>query len=423
MADQDINYPDVLGFVTGGPRLTQDVVQCALAARPGRVPAGKTFDLLLLVQNASDIDVDVILQPELPARDLKNQQHRFDTKTNRLVVGLRPAEVGYVTLPVTTSPTTEPGQGYLAGVRLEVKRMDKKRKPQRVRGPQGGGRFVIEELANDTQQQLKSLQELVFSVNDGGKKSQVVTPFVMQPPSIASLKEAKPGWTSLWTVADYADDYIIARKVRDTARQVVQQARRETVFMPLLKATQAKFQACSYPLTAPEAICITKILTLLLEMGVVDPTPETPRPAWPRWYTRLCRLLNREAGLAEHPAPLITQYLYNDLVHDSVIYGFTMVGTVTNENFGSPEETGSYADDIVDVLENTKPLDFARAYFPLILAGLIANARVTMPNEQIRETVFILSKAVEKRRAERTPDNAFIFDIANRLIERALDSV
>jgi hypothetical protein len=52
---------------------------------------------------------------------------------------------------------------------------------------------------------------------------------------------------------------------------------------------------------------------------------------------------------------------------------------------------------------------------------VIANMRVTMPREQVRETVFTLSKALERRFPEKHADNAFVFDITSRLVESALD--
>ena len=45
-----------------------------------------------------------------------------------------------------------------------------------------------------------------------------------------------------------------------------------------------------------------------------------------------------------------------------------------------------------------------------------------MPHEQIRDTVFMLSKALEKRRPEKNRDNAFIFELTDQLIEQALDT-
>lgn len=416
-----INYPDILGAITGGPRLNLDVIQCAVAVRPSPVPAGQPFDLILLVQNASDIDVDILVIPNMPEQDTAKHKERFTTKSPRVRVGLRPAEVGFVSVSVLTSPITQPGPNYTAGFHLEIKRMEKK--VQRVRTT--GGPFVVEELPEAARAHVQTLRALHFSADPSKKKNAIQVEFQVNPPALTSLKalkEQKTEWISLWTLRDYMDDYTIAQKVWGPAQELLKQLRRETVFMPLLKTTQEHFQACHYPLTPPEAICVTKLLTLLLETGVASPSPAAPRPSWPRWFTRLCRLLFQEPGLANQIEPLVTRLLYNDLLFDTVLYGFTMVATVTNENFGSPEETSHYAEDIVESLNQHRSIDLARAYLPLVMGGLIATARVTMPREQIRETVFMLSKAVEKRRPEKNQENTFIFDLMDKLIERALDS-
>jgi hypothetical protein len=419
-----INYPDLLGGITAGPRLNLDVVQCAVAMRPPQVPAGQFLEIVLLLQNASDIDVDVVVTTVLPEEDRSKAKGRFTPKNPRLRVGLRPAEAGFMTLPVGTSPLTQPAPDYLAGLNLEIKHVGKK--PQRVRAVNGGGPLVLQELPAEAQQHTQSLQALHFAVDPGKKKNHIQTTFAVVPPALASLKtfkELKADWVSLWTMRDYLDEYTIAQRVWELSQAVVGQLRREAVFMPLLKTTQARFQACGYALLPPEAIFVTKLLTLMLEMGVNSPTPGDPHPVWPRWFIRLCRLLFHEPTLATQLEPLVSRQLYADLVRDAVLHGFTMVSTVTDEKFGSVEESARYADDIVDALGNRKPLDFARAYLPLVMGGLIANTRVTMPREQVRETVFILSKALEKRRPEKTQDSAFIFDLTEKLIERALDAI
>jgi hypothetical protein len=422
--DNVLNYPDLLGAITGGPRLNVDVIQCAVAVRPSPVPAGQIFDLILLIQNASDIDVDIVVKPVLPEYDANRQKGRFTPKSARLRIGVLPAEVGYVTLSVATSPSLQPSADYLAGVSLEIERMEKK-KPQRVRVVVGGGMFAFEELPEVARTQIQLLRPLSFSADPAKKKNFLQTPLVVGNPGLTSLKafkEQRTEWISLWTMRDHVDAYIIAQRVWPQAQEALQKLKRENVFMPLLKANQEHFQACQYTLMPPEAISITKLMTLMLEMGAAEPTPGDPHPNWPRWFTRLCRLLFQEPALATQPENLATRLLYPDLVYDAVLHGFTMVAAIANENFGSTEETGRYADNVVDSLMHQKPLNFANTYFPLVMGGLIANARVTMPREQVRETAFVLSKALEKRRPEKDQDNTFIFEIADKLIERALDT-
>lgn len=418
---EQANYPDLLGSVTGGPRLNIDVIQCALAIRPAAVPAGRFFELIFLLQNAADIDVDVTVEAVLPQRDTEGKGGRFNAKTSRLLVGLRPAEVGFVSLPVHTSPKTAPGEGYAVGLNVGIKRMEKK--PRRIRQETGGGTFIVESLPPQPQGHLEALRMLKFSVDGGGKRRYIGTTFDMLPPAVSGLKELKADWISLWTLRDHIDDYVIAQRVWGTAQSLVQQLKRENVFMPLLKATQERFQACGYALLPPEAIFITKVLTLILEQGAAEPTPENPRPAWPRWFPQMCRLLLQQPALATQIEPLVARLLYSPLMFDAIMHAFSMVSTVTNEEFGTPEECTVYADDIVGALNTTQPLDFARVYLPLVLGGVIANARVTMPREQVRDTVFILSRAVERRRSEKTPDNTFIFELTDRLIDRAMDAL
>ncbi|NDJ76706.1 MAG: hypothetical protein GYB65_10650 [Chloroflexi bacterium] len=422
MSEHDlVNYPDLLGAVTGGARLNISVIQTALAAKPAQVHAGQWFEVVLLVQNACDVDVDVVLKPVLPARDADKQKGRFTTQASRVRIGLQPAEVGFAKIDVSTSPKTAPASGYVLGIDLEVKEMSKKL--QRIRAAQGGGTFLFNELAAETQAYIQALRALAFSTDPGGKRHHIQVPFKMLPPALASLKkDIQPDWISLWTLRDYADDYTIASQVWEIASRVVEKLRRETVFMPLLKATQARFAECGYKLHPPEAIFITKLLTLIYELGVHAPQPDDPRPAWPRWFTKLCRLLQQQPELANRPDPLAARLLYADVVYDAIMYAFTMLSTVLEESFGDESETTTYAEDIVDALVQQSPLDFARAYFPLVVGGIIANTRVTMPNEQIRETVFILSKALKQRQPEKNADNAFVFDMADRLIERALDA-
>ncbi|MBN1200767.1 MAG: hypothetical protein JXJ20_02815 [Anaerolineae bacterium] len=422
MAEQDefLNYPDILGAITGGPRLNLDVIQCAMSVGPRQIPAGRSCEIVFLIQNASDIDVDVVVDAVLPKQDASNQKKRFLLKNSRLRVGLRPAEVGFATMPVGTSPLTAPAPGYILGLKLSIKRLA--RRVQRVREPDGGGVFMVSELPQAAQMQLQALRTFDFSIDTGSKKNYIQAQFDVLPPAVADLKERKPTWVSLWTMRDYMDDYAIAERVWEQASTARQKLKRDTVFMPLLKTTQERFEACSYKLFPPEAIFITKLLTLVLELGIIEPTPDDPRPPWPRWFAQMCRLLLQEPALATQVEPLITRLLYGHLVYDAVLHAFTMVSTVTNETFGTPQETKDYAEDIMHALSGGTEIDFARAYFPMVLAGLIANVRVTMPREQVRDTVFILSKALNNRRQEKNTDNAFIFDLTENLIERALDS-
>jgi hypothetical protein len=86
-----VNYPDVLGAITGGARCNIGVAQAALAVRPRVVRAGRPFEIILLLQNASGVDVDVTMTLHLPEVDAQKQRGKFVSKTTRLVIGMASA--------------------------------------------------------------------------------------------------------------------------------------------------------------------------------------------------------------------------------------------------------------------------------------------------------------------------------------------
>lgn len=424
MSDQQTtNYPDVLGGFTRGARVNLDVIQAAIAMHPAQVSGGNIAEVVLLLQNASDGDIDVTIKLAVPDRDQAKQKDQFKLKSDRVACGLEPAQVGFVLIPVYVAPTTKPGTDYEITATLDVKRVSKK--PARVRHPDGGGKISAQHMDPDALEHIKKLRPLAFGIETAGRKNRLQTTLTVLPSgthqeTLGSAQSAS--WTSLWTLRNLADDYAIAQRVWKPAQTAIGLMTRDTLFMPLLKATQERFQAAGYPLLPPEVIFITKVLMLVLEMGVTEPTPAAPRPSWPRWFTHLCRALVREPALATQVEPVVTRLLYPHLIYDAVMYGFASVSNVTKEDFGDVEETSGYAQELVDGLENQQGIDVVRVYLPLIMAGVIAGARVTMPREQLRETVFTLSKALEKRQPERTEANGFVFDITRQLIERAMDT-
>lgn len=414
-----VNYPDILGAITRGPRKTFDCIQCALTSRPDHIPAGQTFEAILMIQSLVDSEVDVRVELELPQRDVKKQRGMFFSKQARLLVGLQPAEVGYITLPISCSPKTTPAEDYVVGMKIQVKKLNKQVNP--IRLPEGGGTFTMATLAEEAQKDIQTLQRLSFSVDDGGKRNMLQDTFGILPPSgIASLRQLQAGWVSLWTMRDYMDDSILIQRVKPELDILLPQLNRTQLFKPFLQTIQEHFKQAAYPLHVAEAIYVTKILTLVVEQTAEQVAVTDPEDL-PNWLKSAARVLFQEKRFANQGKYLMTEHLFPVLLHETIMHAFTMVKTVLNEDFGTQAEMTEYAESIVTALTTGQPINFARTYLPLICAGIIANTRVTMPREQVRESLFMISRALEQRRQERTEDNAFVFEITNNLIERGLE--
>lgn len=415
---QTPNYPDILGAITGGSRFNIDCIQCALSSRPDSIPAGQAFEAVMIIQNTVDSDVDVRVEVEIPQRDANKKKGVFYNKSSRLLVGLQPAEVGYVTMPISSSPNAAVADGYVVTMKLQVKQLNKN--AVKVRSPRGGGVFARATLSEQTQNEMQKLQGLTFSIDTGGKRNQLQDTFEILPRGIASLRELKPGWVSLWTMRDYLDESLIVKRVQNELAEILPHLRREVVFKPLLQAVQEHFKQCLYPLHITEAIVITKLLTLVVEQ-TAEQAPVSAPSEIHSWYTQMARLLFQEKRFAQQPVYLVSKHLFTSILHDAILHGFTMVKTVLGEDFGDKDEIEAYAESVVSALISQEPLNFARTYLPLMAGGVIVNNRVTMPREPVQETLHSLSKAMKQREAERTKDNQFIFGMVENLIERGIE--
>lgn len=438
MPDQSApNYPDILGHITSGPRVNFGVVQAALAVRPRVVRAGRVFEAILLIQNASDSDVDVAVTLNLPEYDAKKRKGKFVTKTGRLLVGLRQAEVGYVTLPVSCLPDTAIGDAYKIGVSIEGKSAGK---PRRIRQSDGGGEVVLRHLTEETRKRLEDLKKLAYSTTKSGLLgSALEAQFSVMSGSLGQIVDLKPEWVSLWTLADHMDERLLLERYRETlVNQIIPAINRSKLFTPLLQETQLRFNSAGYALKPVEALFITKLIMTILEMAApredsFDYLGETTYNLTlllkkglpgdvelPYWCRGLLHVLARDERAATYLEQLFTRLLYPDLVRDAATHAFRMIKTVTGEDLGSDADVKDYVDQLAHVLSEKLHFDFTHVYMPLVLGGIIIYDRVTMPGENLSDSLVQMSNALDERRYEHNKDTEVIFAMGEQLISRAL---
>lgn len=82
------NYPDVLGYITKGARLDYGVLQAAAAVQPDPAKAGTPIDVTVILQNATDAPLEVLVVLNVPERDLAGLKGSFVAKVQRLAIGM-----------------------------------------------------------------------------------------------------------------------------------------------------------------------------------------------------------------------------------------------------------------------------------------------------------------------------------------------
>lgn len=432
-----VNYPDVLGAITGGPRVNVGVVQAAVALRPRVIWAGRAFEVIVLLQNASDVDVDVIATLRLPEQDASKKKGRFLTKSKRLLVGLKPAETGYVAMPAMTLADATPSDQYKLEIELDVKPLSK---PARIRSADGGGAFDAALLNPEKQALLDELKGLTYSTKKLLGRNVLELQLPVMAGSVGQLKDFKAGWFSICRLSDYADLRPMMHRYGDMIiSQVLPHLKRNELYKPFLQQTTNRWKAAGVDLQNAELVLITKLMTIILEYATPNETAHgyiaageyaikpllernpllmERQPVLPYWFSAMLRAIDEDPKVVTQPVSYIDHQLYDDVLRDAIQHGFDLVETATGEDLGTRTEMQVYAQQIIDALHGVNTIDMSRMYLPLILAGLLISERMPVSKETPHDLLAQVAQLVEKRRDEADEDEYPIYDMANDIINR-----
>lgn len=440
MADKkDLNFPDILGTITSGQRVNIGVVQVALAIRPRVLRAGRPFETILLVQNASDTPIDFVARVRLPQKDAKGKKGRFVTKVDKLVVGLEPAQVGYIILPVSTLPDTAISADYSITMDVQMKPANNN-KPRRVRAVEGGGEVTVAHLADGIPEKIDELAHLNWTAKkvSGLRSTGLEIQFGLMSGTVGKIADLKPGWESLWTMADLVDDALMLQKFRKPLlEQVLPNLTVDKVYSWAFQSTLANFEKSGFPLSKWEAIMVAKLITLILLFAspsklmeliagnynlkpLLAEDADLSNVKLPQWTSQFLNLLNREPRAIQQPVKAIFHFCYEDLLHDAITNAFERIELAINESLGSTEERATYREQILtEYQEGT--LNFSTLYLPLVLGGITAADLVVLPDDNMEDAVHHLRDMVDARRETMlNDDTAGVFNMVDRLMEKVL---
>jgi hypothetical protein len=460
------NYPDILSYITDGQQMLVSVIQAALALRPESVPAGRPFEAIVMLQNTTDVNVEVTAVVQLPPVDAAKAKGRFVAQNERQMVTLLPAEVGYLVLPLYAYPDTAPAQNYKLGIEL---RAVPTAQPRRIRQINTNGVtneinldyyfYLTEEMIN----RMTQLRELHFSAGHKGIMSGASallgkTRFLGKTGMIGSSLEAtfsvtsaqmgkltnfKPGWVSLWALGNSSDARPLFERHKDVLiEQVLPLLTRETLFKPFYAATQARIKQQSYEVQQLELLFIAKLLTSVVEAGIKPPqvydyegqdlyhvagllsrgypADGSPIPL-PFWCRSLLSLIGTDPQVMTNPAAVLAGPLYEDVLRDAIAHGIMMMYAVTGQELGTRDDAFTYTEFLIELLRKpNRPLTFSDVYLPLVIGGILVANDVVMTGEEPLWSFQKLHETILMRQAERSEDNDLVFQLTEQSIAWAL---
>lgn len=437
------NYPDILGFVTGGERLLiANSVEVAVAVRPQTVTAGKPFALVALLQNVTDVSVKVMAVLQLPGRDADGQNGRFAAKQTSMEVTLFPAEVGYMVLPVNCRIETATGDGYSIGATFHAKPMGK---PRRVRseGAPASLDYYFQFTPN-TLARLTRLKNHTFSAVKrgllGGKT--LSAEFAVKPGSEKKVTRKNPNWIRLWSMSANTDARpLVERYAHILMRKVIPQLETDALYKALLPVNQQRLWSTGYDITEVEAHFITKLMmSVLLMSHETQPAAtyqgedtyrlaHTIKREWPddgqpipvpHWTRALLERVGYDSMVEDNTVAALCGPLYGDLLDDAIRHGFALVNWMTGISFSRDDMT-AYSAQVTDSLwDPESSLGMIEMYLPLILGGICIDESVIIPHENKLDNLHTIRDIVDQAKNGASNDDLLVIELTEDVTAKML---
>jgi hypothetical protein len=387
----------------------------------------------------------------LPNADAAGKKNKFSAKMLRIAVGMQPAEVGIILLPVSSLAETAAG-AVKFGVGISgVKAIER---GGRIRTPDGGGELYLPGLKPETHKLMDNLSKQKFV---GGKKgllggaATLEPTALIQPGGLTEITDLKPEYRTIWTRAELREDPLILleRFKDDLTQHALIALDRTQMLAPLVEKTVARFQQVGYELYEVESKLIGRVLTHVIEyactgqfsygrtyellpeyevLPLIQQQPSQRETIRLRWLIPVLHAIAEDNRAAKYMTRvMVKDTVYDALLRDSLTWALNTVETATGLELGTKEELEQHADQWFEKFQrrvrgepDAEPLTIEDVYLPLVLAGIASYDELTLPNEDIKAFNPLFQVMLRERADERTAENSSLYDIAAMLLDKAL---
>ncbi len=439
-----ISYPDLLGYVTQNVRLQVGVLQLAITVKPFAVRVGQNFTILVLLQNTLDVSVGVVVRMILPTHDQKHKPDPFLAPTARIAFDLKPAEFGYLRLPIHCDAQTSIGSNYHIGFELTHR-------------PIGEGRVVRAKVDASSAEPPPQLDATLLQKLDQMRQYRYLSQKPSSHPSGAVLLDAVfnvvPGkanaetihrakWISLWQLQDWVDEGGLIEKYRDRLDEhMLPRLNRTVIFKPLLLETKRRFTQSGIQLQDIEIILITKLLTFVLELGGAEqnqpsewvdgrynlaryldsPVEGVSMESLPKWFQGMLNIAHKDPHAITVPERIIPNELYLPLLWDAGELGYEIIEKRMGKLPVTREDCMREVDYLVGQLRQPSEvvLPIAGVYFPFVIAGIAILDHIVMRGEKLEGVLHNSRLILQARTGEvNTQYDLRLFQLGQNLLEK-----
>ena len=411
-------YPDVLGAIAGGLRVTfDDTLQAAVGIFPRRAYFNQPVEVVVILQSMIDQNMDITVALQIPNKAADGSKMTITTPKKSVSLTLSPGEVGALRLPLVVVQPIQPFRDLPIGVTIRYRSGN----AQAVRTPMRGAPPSVLAVSPFKLHALREVEWIEYPLHPKTETLQVT--FDVTPKRIPPLQELpKPGYEILWTQEQMsAEKRNLASQISE-ARLLAVSFTRVAVYASLVYAVDDAYATRGLPLHPGETKAIAKMLTYTLDdRSLIDPTYDLEDQ---RWFQTLCQVLAHDSSIARmEPGEIVARYLFEPLIYDAIMLGFTLIRSRVRANLGDRAERINYADKVIAWLAGQAESDLVYIYLPLALGGVIVNLQVTGPNDDPWAVVEGMREAYRGRVRLAESATMEIFDMLDKLLNKAEDDL
>jgi hypothetical protein len=406
-------YPDVLRTITQGPRVNMEALECIIGVYPAVAYINQPIEVVLVLQSMVDDDLHLKIAMRTPTTDRRGNVVVVDTARPQVGLTLRPGEVGVFRMPIIARPPTRPAKDFPVRVAIRYRT----NATQAVRPPGGGAPPSVLSVSPF---KLQVLRDVDFVAHKWNESTDILTVnFDLAAKHMPGTPEMpKPHYETLWAQEEWEKEVRLARSRYDDALEIAKPGATGGLYISMLDAVEERFAARGMPLHPGEAMAIAKMMTYTVE----DAPGREPDVVLEetRWFRSLCQVLAHNPSLLElDRADILSKYVFESVLHDSIGVAFGILEGRVEENLGDRVERRNYARRIMKWFAGAGEGDLAYVYLPLVLGGLsIARLVRSSYAENPWDIADELSEAYNGRVRLVTGEASTIFDMLINLLAR-----
>jgi hypothetical protein len=402
-ATMSSEYPDVLGdLVEAKSRSEVSGVHYVTALEPQTIAPGEQSILRVWLQNCWDVPVTVTVSIRFPTSALT-----FSIAQKRTDIPLAAAEVGEVKIPILCANETPP-RDYQFLTEFACKQEEK---GLFIRSKRNEGRLGKTLLTFRTGMGLSATVGLGF-VAQTHLQQKLLLKVDGSPSPATTTPDLTPTFLSHWTVKDLSIQGKARQQVNDQQLYLEPQLNRAALYAAFLEESQERYGQAGLPLHIGEAIFLAKILTFAVEYFLRIPHGYEAilLPAYTLAY--------RYDLPTSDPVFLVVRADYARMTQLAISLSFGLLREHLQRDPWSLEEQIAVGQFVSERVERPAPLPVEFLYLPLILGRVMVSNQVTMPGEDVTQSLSLLEQS-RRHRSPELGENPDLLGVLDQLVATA----